>query len=143
MSPSLDLPLPGNTPAFGGLRTYVPPHRPRPSDASAAKETPRERQIRQVAASLVAQTFYGPMFRMMRESPFRSEVMNGGRGGEAFATLLDQQLVSRMSRRSDPLVDAIVRRLAGATEAQAVARSQPPETTTAADVRVGRHEVLR
>jgi hypothetical protein len=63
----------------------------------------------------VAQTFYGPMFRQMRNSPFKSELFEGGRGGQAFQAQLDQHLAERMagSRAADRLVNSIVRRIEG------------------------------
>ncbi|HEY7090180.1 MAG TPA: rod-binding protein [Tepidisphaeraceae bacterium] len=61
----------------------------------------------------VAQTFFGQMLKQMRESPFKSDLFNGGRGGEAFQAQLDQHLAERMasSHAGDRLVNSIVRRL--------------------------------
>jgi Rod binding domain-containing protein len=61
----------------------------------------------------VAQTFYGEMFKQMRNSPFKSDMFEGGRGGQAFANQLDQKLSERMasSHAGQRLVQAIVRRL--------------------------------
>lgn len=112
----------GTTPVVGGGRVYVPPHPPTSAAGTRTTESPQQQRIRDAAGKLVAQTFYGPMLRMMRESPFKSELFSGGRGGEAFSMLLDQQLVSRMARRHDPLVDAIVRRLSGPQGSPATAR---------------------
>src|SRR4051812_31254498 len=50
------------------------------------------------ARMLVGQTFFGTLLKQMRESPFRSELFEGGRGGQAFAPLYDQKLVEHMSR---------------------------------------------
>lgn len=63
----------------------------------------------------VAQTFYGQMLKQMRNSPFRSDLMDGGRGGRAFAAQLDQHLAERMAsaRAGDRLVQSIVRRIEG------------------------------
>ena len=49
-------------------------------------------------SALVAQTFYGTMLKQMRNSPFKSKLFDGGRGGEAFASMFDQHLADRMSR---------------------------------------------
>jgi hypothetical protein len=38
----------------------------------------------------VAQTFFGPMLKQMRQSPFHSTLLDGGRGGEAFSQLYDK-----------------------------------------------------
>lgn len=65
----------------------------------------------------VAQTFYGQMLKQMRNSPFRSDLMDGGRGGQMFAAQLDQHLAERMAGGSagERLVQSIVRRLEGRT----------------------------
>lgn len=61
----------------------------------------------------VAQTFYGQMLKQMNNSPFKSDLFDGGRGGQAFRSQLDQRLAERManSRASDRLVKSIVKRL--------------------------------
>jgi len=63
---------------------------------------------------LVSQTFFGTMLKQMRDSPFKSEVFSGGRGGQMFSQLLDQHLADRMARGSGKkLVNAIVRHIEG------------------------------
>jgi len=54
----------------------------------------------------------------MHESPFKSVLWSGGRGGEAFSTLYDQHLAERMARSSGrPLANSIVKHiLKGKTE---------------------------
>jgi Rod binding domain-containing protein len=48
----------------------------------------------------------------MRQSPFRSEILDGGRGGQAFGELYDQHLSERMSRGAGShLVNSIVHRI--------------------------------
>src|SRR4051812_26874427 len=60
----------------------------------------------------VAQTFFGTLLKQMRESPFHSNLFDGGRGGQAFASLQDQQMVERMGRGAGrKLVRAIVRKI--------------------------------
>jgi Rod binding domain-containing protein len=62
----------------------------------------------------VSQTFFGELLKQMRQSPFKSNLLSGGRGGEAFAGLYDQQLAQRMARGSgSKLVNAIVRKIEG------------------------------
>src|SRR5947208_1646173 len=69
-------------------------------------------KIQEQARKWVAQTFYGAMLKQMRESPFKSEMFSGGRGGQAFATMLDQHLADHMSRAAgSKLVNAIARKL--------------------------------
>ena len=64
------------------------------------------------AQLLVGQTFFGTLMKQLRQSPFRSEMFDGGRGGQAFGSLYDQQLTERMSRGAGTkLVHAIVRKL--------------------------------
>ena len=60
----------------------------------------------------VGQTFLGTLMKQMRDSPFKSDLFSGGRGGDVFAGLLDQHLAERMSRGvAEPLVNSIVRRI--------------------------------
>jgi len=57
----------------------------------------------------VSQTFYGELMKQMRNSPFKSKLFSGGRGGEAFGELFDQKLADKMAKGSGKkLVDAIV-----------------------------------
>ncbi|HZZ43230.1 MAG TPA: rod-binding protein [Tepidisphaeraceae bacterium] len=60
----------------------------------------------------VAQTFYGTILKQMHNSPFKSEIFDGGRGGEAFSGLMDQHLAERMAKGgNNKLVKTIVRRI--------------------------------
>jgi len=64
----------------------------------------------------VAQSFYGTMLQQMRNSAFKSDLFSGGRGGDTFGELYDQQLTDRMSRGAGAkLVRAIVRRIEAKT----------------------------
>ena len=57
----------------------------------------------------VAQTFFGTLMKQMRESPFKSDLFEGGRGGQAFASMYDQKLVEQMARGAgNKLVNSIV-----------------------------------
>jgi hypothetical protein len=84
-----------------------------PFDLSNAPEPKSQHEkLQETARKLVAQTFYGPMLKAMRESPFKDKLMSGGRGGEAFTSMLDQRLAEHMARSSDSkLVRSIARRL--------------------------------
>jgi hypothetical protein len=80
------------------------------------RHMPRAEQdkVTATARKWVAQTFYGTLLRQMRNSPFKSELFDGGRGGQAFAPLLDQHLVDSMSRgTASKLTSAIARKLIG------------------------------
>lgn len=100
----------GGKVGLGSVRTYVPPTPPKLAAHLRPPPSGQELQARKAARTLVAQTFYGPMLKQMRDSPFKDEIFSGGRGGEAFSSLLDQQLTARMGRGNDPLVNAIVKR---------------------------------
>jgi Rod binding domain-containing protein len=98
----------------------TPKSLPRPlsqSDLSPAarltKATPsqHDRLVGQ-AQKWVAQTFFGTLLKQMDESPFKSDLFSGGRGGQAFSTLYHQQLADRMARGAgQKLVNSIVRRI--------------------------------
>lgn len=78
------------------------------ASSSASRHARLEHQARQ----LVGQTFFGTMLKQMRDSPFKSELFDGGRGGQAFNSLRDQRMVEQMSRGAGKkLVDSIVRKL--------------------------------
>ena len=63
------------------------------------------------AQKLVSQTFFGTMLKQMHNSPFKSKLFSGGRGGEAFGSMLDQHLADRMaSGAGGGLVDSMVDR---------------------------------
>jgi Rod binding domain-containing protein len=69
-------------------------------------------KIMATARKWVSQTFYGTLLKQMRSSPFKSELFEGGRGGQAFAPLLDQHLADHMAKGADnKLVKAIARKL--------------------------------
>jgi Rod binding domain-containing protein len=76
-------------------------------------DTTQHAQLDRLARVLVAQTFFGPMLRQMRNSPFKSELLEGGRGGQVFQAQLDQRLAERMAGAGsgNRLVRSIVRRL--------------------------------
>jgi Rod binding domain-containing protein len=62
----------------------------------------------------VAMAFFEPMLKEMRNSPFRSDIMDGGEGGKAFEAMFDERLSERMaSNASDTLVKSIVSRIEG------------------------------
>jgi hypothetical protein len=75
----------------------------------------KQDDAREQAQKFVSQAFFATILKQMRESPFKSELFSGGRGGEAFGSLYDQQLADRMSRGvGNKLVDSIVRKLEAA-----------------------------
>jgi len=86
-------------------------------------------KIEKQAQKLVADTFYGTLMRQMHDSPFKSELFSGGRGGEAFGGLYDQQLTERMAKAGgNKLVNGIVRRIE-ARQAYAKQKKQEQQQT--------------
>lgn len=86
----------------------------------------KHEQLTHTAQKWVAQTFYGAMLKQMRNSPFKSELFNGGRGGEAYAAMFDQTLAERMARGQDnKLVRSIVRQILKHNEQKAEGRDRP------------------
>lgn len=73
-------------------------------------------KVRPLARQFVAQTFYLPMLKQVRDSSLQtdtSKMLTGGRGGEAFGSMLDQMRADHMSKSTDgKLVDAMVKKIA-------------------------------
>lgn len=73
-------------------------------------------QIRPLARQWVSQTFFGTLMKQARQSPFaeQAEPFTGGRGGNAFGSLLDQHLSERAGKGAgEKLVNALVNQIAG------------------------------
>ena len=78
-------------------------------DALAAK-------LRPVVQQWVGQTFFGTMLKQARENSLvdQDNPLSGGRGGQAFGSLLDQRYAElSASKQGGKLVDAIVNQIAG------------------------------
>ena len=73
----------------------------------------------------VSQTFFGTLLKQMHDSPFRSELFSGGRGGQAFSSLFDQHLTERMAggKGAEKLVNSIVKHIERAQ--QQLVRNEP------------------
>ena len=86
-----------------------------PACPGTTPRTDAHDKVTETARKLVAQTFYGTLLKQMRNSPFKSEMFEGGRGGQAFSPLLDQHLAEHMTRppTDNHLVNAIARKLEG------------------------------
>jgi Rod binding domain-containing protein len=81
--------------------------------STAHSVRPQDKLTKQVQ-QWVGTTFFGTLLKQMRESPFRSEMFDGGRGGQAFGAMFDQQLATHMTRGAgSKLTNAIVRKLEG------------------------------
>jgi Rod binding domain-containing protein len=76
--------------------------------ARSVPETKHDKLVKQTQ-QWVGLTFFGPILKQMRESPFRADWLDGGRGGQAFSEMYDEQLAMRMARGAgSKLVNAIV-----------------------------------
>ena len=88
-----------------------------------AASTQHDKLVKQTR-NWVAQTFFGTLLKQMENSPFKSEMLSGGRGGEAFSSLYHQRLAEHMARGAGgKLVNSIVRRI----EAKAAYQKQQPQ----------------
>ena len=84
-------------------------------------------RLTQQTQQWVAQTFFATLLKQMRDSPFKSQLLEGGRGGEAFGALYDQHLAEHMSRGAgSKLVNAIVSRIEAR---KAYGKSRPKHKT--------------
>jgi Rod binding domain-containing protein len=84
---------------------------PQHSPQKKQKLDPHDPLVQQ-AQKLVSQTFYGTLLKQARNSPFKSEIFDGGRGGQAFGEMLDQHLADHMSRSTgSKLVGALAHKL--------------------------------
>lgn len=106
--------------------------------------TPHDEQLIDQTRKWVAQTFFGTMLKQMRNSPFKSPMFEGGRGGEAFGEMYDQRLAEHMSRGAgNKLVGAIVRSIVNGeankkkNAARAVAAYSKHKTLATAGVSAG------
>jgi Rod binding domain-containing protein len=82
-------------------------------------------ELRKAAEVLVAHAFFKPMLEQMRNSPWKDEMLSGGRGGQAFASMLDQRLAERAATGSGgAIVTSIVRKYGKAAEAAQKLRTE-------------------
>jgi Rod binding domain-containing protein len=89
----------------------------------AVGNTQHDKLVKQTR-NWVAQTFFGTLLKQMENSPFKSEMLSGGRGGEAFSSLYHQRLAEHMARGAGgKLVKSIVRRI----EAKVAYQKQQPQ----------------
>lgn len=85
--------------------------------AKLSKPALQHQQLQKQTQKWVAQTFYGNVLKQMHNSPFKDEKFSGGRGGQAFGEMLDQQMADRLSRSSgSKLVNAIVGKIEAALQ---------------------------
>jgi Rod binding domain-containing protein len=97
---------------FSGVISHPKKNAPPDPNDPAAQHQALVRQAQQ----WVGQTFFGELMKQMHQSPFKSDLFDGGRGGQAFSEMYDQKLIEHMSRGAgNKLVNAIVRKLEAAT----------------------------
>jgi len=100
----------GNTPA--NIHSYKPALPPASSILNKTPSATQHDQLVTQTQKWVAQTFYGTLLKQVRQSPFHSNLFDGGRGGQAFGSLQDQQMAEHMARGAgQKLVNQIVRRI--------------------------------
>jgi Rod binding domain-containing protein len=81
------------------------------------------------ARKWVGLTFFGTMLQQMRKSPFHSKLTDGGRGGQAFTDMYDQEIAQRMGRGAgSKLVNSLVHKV----EARRAYANQAKGPSTAA-----------
>jgi Rod binding domain-containing protein len=95
-----------------GPTRQLTPHDLSP-EARLIKPAPTQHErIQKQTEKWVAQTFFGTLLKQMDDSPFKSDLFSGGRGGQAFSSLYHQQLADRVARGAGhKLVNSIVRRI--------------------------------
>src|SRR5689334_12077520 len=91
-----------------------------------------QQELFKTAQKWVGQTFFGTILKQMHNSPFKSELWSGGRGGEAFSSLYDQHLAERMARGAGRgLSNAIVKHIQGEKPSQSPFSSRAGEKLAA------------
>jgi Rod binding domain-containing protein len=74
----------------------------------------RHEKLVQQTRKWVATSFFEPMLKQMRQSPFHSDLFDGGEAGKAFESMYDERLSEKMaSDATDTLVSSIVRKIEG------------------------------
>jgi Rod binding domain-containing protein len=127
---------------FTGVISHPKKNAPPDPNDPAAQHQALVRQAQQ----WVGQTFFGELMKQMHQSPFKSDLFDGGRGGQAFSEMYDQKLIEHMSRGAgNKLVNAIVRKLEAATaygKQQQRPASRPLEGAEAAARQVVGHATV-
>ena len=55
-------------------------------------------ELTQKAQDLVAQSFFGTLLKQASQSPFHSDMFEGGKGGAAYQEMFNQKMAEHMSR---------------------------------------------
>lgn len=72
-------------------------------------------EVQRQAQRWVSQTFVATILKQSRNSPFKSDLFSGGRGGEAFSPLMDQHLADRVA---PAIAGRLARQIAGSIAAK-------------------------
>ncbi len=86
-----------------GLNQALPMPQPTPPVAPqgpTAGEGTKPGELREAFDQFVGESFYGMLFKTMRQSVGKSAYFHGGRGEEVFQGQLDQMLSEKMSKAS-------------------------------------------
>lgn len=76
---------------------------------SAQLDEEQMQALRESAQKLISNLFLEPIFKQIRNGPFKNEMFSGGMGGDLFGSQLDQVLSDRMAKASNwPMVDQLV-----------------------------------
>ena len=111
-SAGLAQPSTAPTKAFANLLDKAIEARPEPEKSPA--DIAKERELREKFQIIVNKFFLGTMLKQMRDSPFKSEMFGGGKGGEAFQGMMDQHLAEHAGGKvAASLVDSMVKRAMG------------------------------
>jgi Rod binding domain-containing protein len=109
------IPTPSTAANLGGEKLSPSRFSSTPTLAAGASD----KHLFQTAQKWVSQTFFGTLLKQMHESPFKSDLWSGGRGGQAFSPLYDQHLAERMAKASGrPLANSIVKHIQRGKAAQ-------------------------
>lgn len=106
-----------HAPAIAATAAINAAVRSQEADEHARTQEEHHEELTRQAQKLVSHTFFGPMLRQMRNSPFKNDLFDGGRGGQVFHAMFDQHLADRMAgSANNKLVSALVRQLEGGSQ---------------------------
>ena len=120
---------------FTGVAAQLQPLSLKPGvgRASPATADAKHEELTRTTEQWVAQSFFGTLMKQMRDSPFKSDLFEGGRGGQAFQEMHDQRLVEHMSRGAGrKLVASLVRKIESKSKAAAAYAQQKNNSTEGA-----------
>ncbi len=83
---------------------FAPPAMPSqqmPHTSSLAMEGKSRTLLRERVGEFVGNIFYGTLLKELQNSTIRSELFHGGRGEEAFRSMLNMELARRMGQSPD------------------------------------------